>query len=215
MSTSQKSFSSRGVSLIFALLTLMALSLAALALVRSVDTGALVLGNLGFKQETTANGDLATRQAITYLNSLGDLTNNIGNKGYFASSNDAVDVTGQQQPKNLTRALINWDQDGCAYAPAGSFGTCDLVPSDEIQINDATKARYVIFRLCPLAGPSGAGNVCVTPPTRNSGMSGGFDSQNYGRLQLPGLGAGAYFRIVVRVVGARNTTSFVETVVYR
>jgi len=215
MSTSQKSFSSRGVSLIFALLTLMALSLAALALVRSVDTGALVLGNLGFKQETTANGDLATRQAVSYLNSLGDLTNDIGNKGYFASSNDGVDVTGQQQPNNLTRALINWDQDGCAYAPSGSFGTCDIVPSDEIRINDATTARYVIFRLCPLAGPSGAGNACVTPPSGSSDVSGGYRGQNYAVQKLPGKGTGAYFRIVVRVVGARNTTSFVETIVYR
>ena len=215
MSTSHKATSSRGVSLIFALLTLMALSLAALALVRSVDTGALVLGNLGFKQETTANGDFATRQAIAYLNSLGDVTNDIGNHGYFASSNDAVDVTGQQQPKNLTRALINWDQDGCAYAPAGTFGPCTMHPSDVIQINDSTTARYVIFRLCPSTGPSGAGNICVTPPSGSADVSGGYRGQNYATQKLPGKGAGAYFRIVVRVVGPRNTTSFVETVVYR
>lgn len=214
MSTSQKT-SIRGVSLIFALLTLMALSLAALALVRSVDTGALVLGNLGFKQEATASGDLATRQAITYLNSLGDVTNDIGNNGYFASSHDAVDVTGQQQPSNLTRALVNWDVDGCKYAPSSSFGACDLHPSNEIQINDSTTARYVIFRLCPLAGAAGAGNVCVTPPSSTSSVSGGYRHQDYATQKLPGKGSGAYFRIVVRVVGARNTTSFVETIVYR
>ena len=44
----------RGVSLLFALMALAAMLLAAVALVRSVDSGALVLGNLGFKQEATA-----------------------------------------------------------------------------------------------------------------------------------------------------------------
>ena len=43
----------RGVSLLFALMALAAMLLAAVALVRSVDSGALVLGNLGFKQEAT------------------------------------------------------------------------------------------------------------------------------------------------------------------
>ena len=73
----------------------------------------------------------------------------------------------------------------------------------------------VLNKPAETSGPAGAGNICVTPPTRDSGTSGGFDSQNYGRLPLPGKGSGAYYRIVVRVVGARNTTSFVETVVYR
>ena len=41
-----------GASLLFALITLVALALAATALVRSVDTGAIVLGNLGSKKAT-------------------------------------------------------------------------------------------------------------------------------------------------------------------
>ena len=38
----------RGASLVFAMITVVALSLAAVALVRSVDTGLNILGNLGF-----------------------------------------------------------------------------------------------------------------------------------------------------------------------
>ena len=44
----------RGVSLIFALMALAVISLAAVALVRSVDTTSLVIGNLGFKQVKAA-----------------------------------------------------------------------------------------------------------------------------------------------------------------
>ena len=46
----------RGMSLVFALLALAALSLAGIALVRSVNTSSLVIGNLGFKQGATAAG---------------------------------------------------------------------------------------------------------------------------------------------------------------
>ncbi len=44
----------RGVSLVFALMALVVISLGAVAIVRSVDTGALVIGNLGFKQDATS-----------------------------------------------------------------------------------------------------------------------------------------------------------------
>ena len=60
----------RGVSLIFALLALGAMLLAAVALVRAVDSGALVLGNLGFKQDATSAADRATEYARTCLNGI-------------------------------------------------------------------------------------------------------------------------------------------------
>ena len=57
----------RGVSLLFALMALAAMLLAAVALVRSVDSGALVLGNLGFKQEATQAADRAAEVARAWL----------------------------------------------------------------------------------------------------------------------------------------------------
>ncbi len=56
------------MSLIFALLTLVALSLAAVALVRSVDTSTTVIGNLGFKQDSTFYAGQAAEEAIAWLN---------------------------------------------------------------------------------------------------------------------------------------------------
>jgi len=55
--------SQAGLSLIFALLALVALSLGAVALIRSVDGGTLVLGNLGFKQDATVSTEKATESA--------------------------------------------------------------------------------------------------------------------------------------------------------
>ena len=46
----------RGVSLFFALVCLVAIMLAAVALVRSVDTSTLISGNLAFQQSATSSG---------------------------------------------------------------------------------------------------------------------------------------------------------------
>lgn len=206
---------SRGVSLIFALLTLMALSLAALALVRSVDTGALVLGNLGFKQETSAVADYATRQALKWVSTYSGLTTDNGTLGYYATSNDAVDITGQQST-SATRALIDWDQDKCAYAAGTPHGPCDMRASDPIKVNDSTTARYVVFRLCQSTGdPNDGSNTCARPLSSDGGKAAKRGKLDYGDYERFTNVAGVYYRIVVRVVGARNSVSFIETIVHQ
>src|SRR5512139_1673863 len=87
----------RGASLLFALITLVALALAASALVRSVDTGAVVMGNLGAKKATAVAADRATQQAIKFL--AVDMTestrlNDAPNQGYYATSKEDYDITG-------------------------------------------------------------------------------------------------------------------------
>ena len=57
----------RGMSLLFTIMTLVVLSLAAVALVRSVDIGALIVGNLAFKQDATAASAVVAAEAIAAL----------------------------------------------------------------------------------------------------------------------------------------------------
>lgn len=237
----------RGVSLLFALLALVTLSLAAVALVRSVDTSALVMGNLGFKRDATAAADQATQVAITKLNAgtidlSADSAANAA-EGYYATAHESIDATGHQQTLE-GRELINWDVDGCKYAPpdAGSSPTCVVRPADELNIN-GNRVRYVMFRLCATTGdPDSAGNSCARPKTvtPESGGSPPTDAEakaaceaaqaahgeiKYGTTPLacPSTTTststkppykGVYYRIVVRVIGARNTTSFTETIVH-
>ena len=87
----------RGVSLLFALLALAAISLAAVALVRSVDSGVQVIGNLSFKQDATAAADRAAEVARAWLQAPGrDLLNDsTSGLGYYASSQDNLDPTGR------------------------------------------------------------------------------------------------------------------------
>jgi len=207
----------RGVSLVFAMLTLVVMALATLALVRSVDTGALMLGNVSFKQDTTVAGDQAVRAAFVWLKDQTGTTlgANKTDQGYYASTLESdptkpVDVTGQQQPSISTRQLIDWDGDSCKYAT--SAGNCSLVAKSAGKTPNGNSAMsYAIFRLCSKtdadALASGIANNCATPSGATG--SGHEAGQSYPKLAT----SGAYYRVVVRVRGSRNSVSFIETIV--
>lgn len=216
-----QSFGQRGLSLLYSLLALAALSFAAVALIRSVDTSTMVLGNLGFKQDATAAGDQATRAALQWLAANPSLlTADSPDNGYYASSLGNLDVTGSQS-KLSTRALINWNGDGCAYAAQNSFATggCVTTPSDALAVGENT-ARYVILRLCSDAGapdtmtPSGGVNTCVKTMTAGTTSGGENGALDYKRQRLPPSSSSLNYRIIVRVDGARNTVSYTETIVH-
>lgn len=199
----------RGVSLIFALIALAALSLSALALIRSVDTGTLMLGNLGFKQDATASADRATQMAIDYLNGFQTGAGSYNNKeGYYAAYVDHLDATGGQMGGD-TRKLIDWDGDNCASAGAGD---CTLVPK-EVEDKNMTeyKASYIILRLCVAEGDPNK-TTCIKPLNDNLG-GGSAGVIDRGRNQSSVVPTMPYYRIITRVVGARDTTSYTETIV--
>ncbi|MGH6645832.1 pilus assembly PilX family protein [Aquabacterium sp.] len=202
----------RGLSLLFALMSLVALSLASLALVRSVDTSSMVLGNLGFKQDATAIADQATRNAITWLNTSGaDLNKDSANEGYYAQVNDDVDVIANSGENKL---LVNWDLDGCKVAQNMPGSSCKVRPHDADTINGAT-TNYVIFRLCSTAiGANDTGNSCAKPLNSTNSKVYRKGRKDYSDYEDFNTASGVYYRIVVRVIDARQTTSFVETIVH-
>lgn len=213
----------QGVALLFALLTLVALMLATLALVRSVDTSTMLLGNIAFKQDATAAADQASRLAIQQLKDL-DLTVNDATKGYYASTQEIdaagagkppLDATGKQMPDNVNRQLVDWDDDRCDYATAGSYTGCTVKAADAGTINGNT-ARYVIFRLCSKPGDQSADTTisCARPLSSAKVTASGRGEINYTEPTRFVSTSGVYYRVVVRVLGARNTTSFTETIVH-
>lgn len=196
----------QGVSLIFALMALVVISLGAVALVRSVDTSALVIGNLGFKQDATSAAAQAAEQAITYLNNNAGLTlqTDQASAGYYASSRDSVDMTGQSGDPN--RTVVDW-------TGGGNCGTC-VQPSAEVSLNGGNnRARYVITRLCSAAGAPNTVD-CAVPV--GSALTGGGNKgvTNYKDAKIETVVVNSqYYRIVVRAQSARGTVSFTETIV--
>ncbi len=208
----------RGVSLLFALITLVALSLAAVALVRSVNTSSLIVGNLGFKQDSIAYAAQAAEAAIAFLDAqkkTGKLDSHDADLAYYATAHENLDPT-NRRPADATRAVIDWAGDGCATGyDSGSFALCmQSLPSVSGPQGNVT--RYTITRLCTLQQPAtDPANICARP-VRSSVI----DSDDKGEKKYGGgpgsivVEGGPYYRILVRSVGARNTVSFTETIVH-
>ncbi len=211
-----------GATLLFALLTLVALMLSTLALVRSTDIGALLMGNLGFKQDATASSEQATRQALDWLSTeLAALNADKPVNGYYASTKEKdaapVDATGMQLISTNTRQVIDWDANNCKTEADGSYtvGGC-LKPRPVTDQINGNSASYIIFRMCDKAGDPGTDSTinCMRPMGSATGSSPIKGELNYAEAMRFASSAGPYFRIIVRVQGARNTVSFTETIVH-
>jgi type IV pilus assembly protein PilX len=190
----------QGVILFIALIVLVAMSLAGIALMRSVDTNVLIAGNLAFRQGATSAGDWGVEAARTYLNgqlagNTSALDNDILAAAYFASWQEAVDLYGRTQ---TTSDDFNW-----------SNGT--MVGTD----SGGNEVRYVIHRMCRNSGPgTSAGADCIKTATGGAAGTGGGGTKgtvSYGNMALPPVQI-IYYRVTVRVAGPRNTVSFIQAV---
>jgi type IV pilus assembly protein PilX len=210
------------------MIAMVLLMLVSIALVRSIDTSTLIMGNLGFKQDAAnlgSNSTSGSEAAIAYLVKhyvSGDTTLNasIPALGYYATSLDNLDPTGGTHDPTL--AIVDWNEDNCADAVKNTTynGTC-MVASPRLDVKDGSgnvvgSAKYVISRLCSTAGdPAGVGNMCSKAPGAGTTTSEARDEISGKNPTRPDITVvGPYFRIVVRAVGGRNTVSFTETLVH-
>jgi Tfp pilus assembly protein PilX len=204
-----------GLSLLFALMSLVILGLGAVALLRSVDTGTLIIGNMSFKQDAAAASAAAAEQAITWLsnNSSGATLNaDSPANGYYASARDMLDVTGNKTTANDKRPLINWDGN-CNGIDSSRYDICEVTPASGTDVN-GNSVRWVITRLCDSVGVPSGSNRCLRPvATAAAG-----EANERGELKPGGRIVGAvaspFYRILVRVQGPRNTVVYTETLLH-
>ena len=197
----------RGVSLFFALVSLVAISLAAIMLVRSVDTSTLISGNLAFQQSATASGDAGTEAAIAWL-------------AQVEKDNTALNVLNDEgHPFNITDGLKGYYS---ALDPAksltasGGFAWTDadskLVGTD----SSGNTIRYIIQRMCRNADKAVKDAACL--------YSGAILDTNGQNIPLPQevckgegcpvAGQTPQVRITSRTEGPKNTLSYVQAFVY-
>lgn len=216
----KNTYRQRGLSMLLALIALLILSLSAVALIRAVDTGSLIIGNLGFKQDTTESSAIGAQNAMTWLeNNLNSLDFDVSASGYYASSLEKLDPTGGNTTAANKLELVDWDGTGtCPYAKAGTFSSCDKLPfpvaaNAGTNLVNGNTVQWVITRLCKQTGPLSSTNSCTRPQA-----VGAVTASDRGELTAGGrIGdsvAGPYFRIIVRTAGPRNTVSYTETIVH-
>jgi hypothetical protein len=178
--------------LLVALIVLVAITVAGIALIRSVDTTTLVAGNLAFQQAAIHASDTGVEAAIAVLKQRSaDDTLNIDDEtnGYFATLNSSHSPAARQSWQDFWQADL--------ATRAYDMGTDQF----------GNRVYFVIHRQCAQALPPGAGGQCVASPASTSPAG---NSEEAGEVQLEGSSK-VYYRITVRVSGPRRTESYVQT----
>jgi type IV pilus assembly protein PilX len=177
----------RGVVLLIALIVLVAMSLAGVALIRSVDTAVTVAGNLAFSQAAVQSADSGIVAAAKWLE-----TKNVGPaladtdeaNGYFASA---------PTPEPDWHDMASWS--GASMVVNG--GAADA---------SGNVVRYVIHRMCLVPG-SWNGNQCARGPgpLTQAGQSQSTTAVPYEGTPL------LFYRVTTRVDGPRNTVGVIQS----
>ena len=177
----------RGLVLFIALIVLVAMSLAAIALVRSVDTANVITGNLSYRAGAVQESDQgveAARALVAALAAAGtDGTDNLAsNNNYYAS----VQATNDTALVNILTGL----------------GTA--LPANTTTGNTVT---YMVERMCNQPG-SASLNTCsmFVPPSQKD--------QKIKPGEAAGGSATPYYRVTVFVTGPRNTRTITQTMFY-
>jgi type IV pilus assembly protein PilX len=187
--------------MVITLIVLVAMTLAAIALVRSVDTTNVIAGNLAFKQATINSADRGTEAAVAWLESAGNLVYNDNfPNGYTAS---------EQQPA----ANESWDHYWNTKIVLNNLSVC--VPTNCNPDAAGNVVSYTIHRLCdqlgvPGAFPPGGGTVVLCSFSPSSYLL--DSSQGGGTVVLNSINQ-IYYRITIRTAGPRNTVSYAQAVV--
>lgn len=201
-----------GVVLFFALIALLAMSLAAVALIRSVDTSTIISGNLALKQSATVSSDagveaasvqlVAMDAASAGLTAMTDAAHPFNSDapalGYYASVDPTVDPITGITWTNADSAVVNPD-------PGTGEPTLDA---------SGNATRYVIHRMCRNSGVAIKDTNCLygAPPanTNEAGVSGygGYCKTCGSSSATPQL------RVTTRTTGPRGTISYVQVFIY-
>ncbi len=202
----------RGVVLFFALIAVVLMSLAAVALIRSVDTSTMIAGNLAFKQSATSASDAGINTAAAQLAAI------------ESANTDKNVITDPTHPFNISNAAIGY----YSYVNdiAGTAGFVDLLAEatwnaitatpETVDNNSGNRIRYIIQRMCR--------NINQPIQDANCLFSDALQDNNQQNIPLPqeiceGVGCPAagqspQIRITARSVGPRNTVSYVQVFVY-
>ncbi len=189
----------RGVVLFIALIALVAMTLAGIALMRSVDTANVIAGNFAFKESAIHATDRGTEFAITALPAL--IANNgstqVNNQYYPVRQAEVAGIPGMP-------ATVDW-----------SAVTKTTIP------NTGNDVQYVVERMCdpiPASGvvpavPNGPSqqnrndvtDYCITAPQCSPGVS----------INAPPfcVAGDISYRVTARVTGPRGTVSVVQSIV--
>jgi hypothetical protein len=185
----------RGIALFFTIVVMVALMLAGIALIRTMDTATVVSGNLVLEQAAVS----AVGRSVEYsVHALFDTTlisnRTIDNpaQNYYASVARNPDGSIPEIPKALQEPFT-----AAAFATAG-------LKDNLINVDEAGNKSYlVIERMCLASGPPVGSNCNLS----SAAFGADPGTQHYTGLIRPG---DAFYRVTIRTEGPRNTVSYAQ-----
>ncbi len=194
----------RGVVLFLALIALVALSLAAVALIRSVDTSTLIAGNIAFKQSATTSADAGVESAIAWLTGV-------------QSANSNINVlTNATHPFNITNAGNGYYSNADPALNLFADATWNISTIPAVTDSSGNTIRYIIQRMCRTANVAIQNADCL--------FSDAVEDSNGQQIALPQdicdgdgcpvAGQTPQIRITARATGPKNSVSYVQAFVY-
>lgn len=177
-----------GAVLMVVLIALIAMMISVIALSRSMDVHQLVAGNLAFRNSTVHSSDAGVQGAVQWIqaaNGTTALNANSPGQGYYAVIIEP-----------------NWDDE----VIWSQCTTCTIAADAA-----GNRVQWMIHRMCSAEGnPNATGNSCSLLGATSGAASGGSyasDATNFtGTAQN-------YYRVTVRVVGPRSTSTLVQAFV--
>lgn len=240
--------SQHGVVLLIALIILVAMTLAGIGMMRSVDMGSVIAGNLAFRKSALNASDTGTSAAFN--DTLAALANNLLNTadkrllnydgndtqscsnapgasadrcvggvinmpGYFSAPVNPCEVTGQTTGDiNGTTCTTAWQLTPWWAIPANWDNAVTLPPVTD-PVNGATIATvsYIIHRMCQL--PNAPPTIVKTGVSPNEQLCQTYSQPSAGgsKTYVSPPDTSVFYRITTRSVGARNTTTYTQTLV--
>jgi type IV pilus assembly protein PilX len=194
----------RGAILVITLVILVAMTLASIALFRSVDTAVLLSANIGFKRDAMTSASSALRDVLTKM---------VASDFIDATATYGKDLAKGQNTRHYSPVVLETRADGVPVIMTNKTTFDEYYP-----IGSGTAAgvelRYLIERMCDQIG-SPSDEHCTYSDGAGVGLK-DYGDYRGGKSQLGGKAGTAelpLFRVTVRADGARNTVAYVQSFV--
>lgn len=187
----------KGIVLLITLLVLVAMTLASVGMMRSVDTSVAAVGNLAFRQAADAAVNLAIEQVVR---DFADPALGWTVPGNTDASNPGIGYYASIQPNENGKGI-----------PARLQTSAGTGVNTAAQDAAGNITQTMVERMCNQPGPASAANCLGQAGVAEDSPS------KAGELVALTLGNGggfsAYYRVTVRVNGPNNTVSFAQAII--
>lgn len=206
----------RGASLIIALIALVLMTIAGFSLMRSVDTGNVIAGNMAFREVTVHASDLGVEAAAIYINGTvapapdADLPSGCTVASLATGTRGTCRYSARELPEHS-------DDQGIPYVDWSSTASIPQTTTNGVTY------QYVVERLCnpdttvsintgQAAKYLQNNDKCATSVLDPGGSASGGSAYGGGAVSKI---TPIHYRVTVRTTGPRNTVSFVQALLLR